>query len=85
MLHVTVCSSITPVTTPAPRLPQLSSARVSAWCTDTLNFLKCNLSDCSLNVKASAYLTMIRSQMEYASVIWDPYYISDRDTLESIQ
>ena len=28
---------------------------------------------------------MVRPQMEYASVIWDPYYISDRDKLESIQ
>ena len=28
---------------------------------------------------------MVRPQMEYASVIWDPYYNSDRDKLESIQ
>ena len=51
----------------------------------TLNFLKRTLSDCSPNVKASAYLTMVQPQMEYASVIWDPNYNSDRDKLESIQ
>ena len=28
---------------------------------------------------------MVQPQMEYASVIWDPYYNSDRDILESIQ
>ena len=28
---------------------------------------------------------MVQPQMEYASVIWDPYYNSDRDKLESVQ
>ena len=28
---------------------------------------------------------MVRPQIEYASVIWDPYYNSDRDKLELIQ
>ena len=28
---------------------------------------------------------MIRPQMDYASIIWDPYYNSDRDELELIQ
>ena len=46
---------------------------------NTLNLIKHNLSDCSLHVKVS------QPQMNYASVIWDPYYNSDRDKLESIQ
>ena len=28
---------------------------------------------------------MVRPQMEYASVTWDPYYNSDANKLESIQ
>ena len=39
--------------------------------TKTLNFLKRNLSSCSPEVKASAYLTMVHPVMEYAV---DPYY-----------
>ena len=52
---------------------------------NTLNFIKRNLSDCSSNVKASAYLTMVRPQIEYASAVWDPYYNNDKNRLESIQ
>ena len=47
-------------------------SNIAKKASNTLNFLKRNLSDCSSNVKASAYLTMVRPQMEYASVIWDP-------------
>ena len=53
--------------------------------TRTLNFLKHNLSNCSREVKESAYLTMVRPQMEYASAVWDPYYNSHIQQLEKIQ
>ena len=39
----------------------------------TLNFLKRNLNKSSRQVKESAYLTMVRLQLEYASAVWDPY------------
>ena len=51
---------------------------------NTLNFIKRNLSDCSREVKAQAYLTMVRPQMEFASVVWDPCYNVDVDKLEKI-
>ena len=57
----------------------------AAKATKTLNFLKRNLSSCSSEVKASAYLTMIRPVMEYAAVVWDPYYQSDVQQLENVQ
>ena len=38
-----------------------------------LNFLRRNLSKCSTSVKASAYLSLVRPVMEYASSVWDPY------------
>ena len=40
----------------------------------TLNFLKRNLSKCSLSVKKSAYLAIVRPSLKYASVVWDPYH-----------
>ena len=51
----------------------------------TLNFLKRNLNKCSKQVKESAYLTMVRPQLEYASAVWDPYHIGDISELEKVQ
>ena len=51
----------------------------------TLNFLKRNLSCCSSNIKATAYLTIVRPSMEYAAVIWDPYHHSNIQQLEKVQ
>ena len=51
----------------------------------TLNFLRRNLSKCSPSVKASAYLTLVRPIMEYAAVAWDPYQLNNICALEKIQ
>ena len=51
----------------------------------TLNFLKRNLNKCSEQVKESAYLTMVRPQLEYASDVWDPHQTGDIVELEKIQ
>ena len=53
--------------------------------TRMLNFLKRHLSKCSSHVKASAYLLMVRPVMEYASVVWDPYYQTQKSILEKVQ
>ena len=42
-----------------------------------LNFVKRNLTNCSTTIKRQAYLALVRPVMEYASPVWDPYYISD--------
>ena len=60
-------------------------SNIAKKASNTLNFIKHNLSDCSREVKAQAYLTMVRPQMEFASVVWDPYYNVDVDKLEKIQ
>ena len=51
----------------------------------TLNFIKRNLSKCSSQFKESAYLTMVRPQLEYASDVWDPHYVGDIMDLEKVQ
>ena len=48
----------------------------------TLNFIKHNLSKCSSQLKESAYLTMLKPQLEYASDAWDSYYVGDIMELE---
>ena len=50
-----------------------------------MNFLKCNLSCCSSNIKATAYLTIVRLSMEYAAVIWDPCHHNNIQQLEKVQ
>ena len=48
-----------------------------------LNFLKRNLHKCSTSTKATAYVSLVRPILKYASSVWDPYqynkiYIIDR-------
>jgi len=53
--------------------------------TRTLNFLKRNLSNCSPEVKAAAYVSMVRTSMEYAAAVWDPHQVGDIQELEKVQ
>jgi len=47
-------------------------SKITAKASRTLNFLERNLSDCSTQVKAALYLAMVRPQLEFASIVWDP-------------
>ena len=38
-----------------------------------LSFLCCNLKGCPEKLKQTAYLSLIRSFMEYGATVWDPY------------
>ena len=51
----------------------------------TLGFLRRNLGKCSPALKKQAYISLVRSQLEYASVIWDPHKQNQIDRLEQIQ
>ena len=50
-----------------------------------LNFIKRNLSNCSSETRASAYLSLVRPIMEYASCVWDPHEIVNIQALEKVQ
>ena len=39
----------------------------------TLGFLRRNFKDCTTQVKAATYTTMVRPTLEYATTVWDPY------------
>jgi len=60
-------------------------SRTASKAIRTLNFLKQNLSNCSTDAKAVAYLSMVRPLMEYAPAVWDPYYVGDTLELEKVQ
>ena len=51
----------------------------------TLGLLKRNLKHCPMYTRHTAYTSLIRSTLEYASSVWDPYYQSDIHKLERIQ
>ena len=51
----------------------------------TLGFLRRNLRRCPAKVKETAYITLVRSTLEYAAPVWDPHLARDCDLLEKIQ
>ena len=53
--------------------------------TNTLAFLRRNLQQCPARLKEQAYASLVRSVLEYAAPIWDPYKVGDIATLEKVQ
>ena len=50
-----------------------------------LGFLRRNLKGCPQPLKRMAYVSLVRSSMEYSSALWDPHLAKDKTTLENIQ
>ena len=51
----------------------------------SLNFVRCNISNCDESVKAAAYLGLIWPKLEYASSVWDPHVSKDIHAVERVQ
>ena len=58
---------------------------VAKKASSTLGFLRRNLRYCPQECKKTAYIALVRSTMEYAATVWDPYSIIDANKLERIQ
>ena len=64
------------------------SKHISAICNQanaTLGFLRRNLYNCPKDLKKLAYIALVRSKLEYASCVWNPYLVKDITLLEKIQ
>jgi len=48
-------------------------------------FLKRNLKHCPQQCRRSAYLSLVRSTLEYSSSVWDPYLKKNINRLEKVQ
>ena len=59
--------------------------QVTSSCSSTIGLLHRNLSDCPIQLRERAYISLIRSRLEYASAIWDPPPKKHITTLEAIQ
>ncbi|KAK3095574.1 hypothetical protein FSP39_016249 [Pinctada imbricata] len=51
----------------------------------TLGFIRRNLRNVPQNCRKTAYISLVRSIMEYGATIWNPYLKGDIDKLEKIQ
>ena len=51
----------------------------------TLGFIQRNLKKCPQDCKRTAYVALVRSTLEYAAVVWDPYLEKDTTKIEKIQ
>ena len=51
---------------------------------NTQNFLKCNLKYCPKQYKEVAYFALVRSTVEYGSVVCDPHTSKDEDKVERV-
>ena len=51
----------------------------------TLGFLRWNLRKCLQSLKETAYISLVRSTLEYAATIWDFHLSSDISSIEKIQ
>lgn len=51
----------------------------------TLGMLRRNLMTAPVEIKALAYKTLCRPKVEYAAEVWDPYFLTQINLLESLQ
>ena len=50
-----------------------------------LGFLKRNLKGCPSELKKTAYISLIRSGLEYGATIWDPHLETQKKAIEQVQ
>ncbi len=51
----------------------------------TMGFLHRNLRQCTRQCRRTAYISLVRSILEYGAIIWDPHCRKDIDKLEKVQ
>ncbi|KAL8588919.1 hypothetical protein ACOMHN_012957 [Nucella lapillus] len=60
-------------------------ANISRKAGSTVGFLRRNLRNCPKECRRLAYIALVRSRLEYAATVWDPYYNQDSENLERVQ
>ena len=88
----TVLAAVLAVWTRLPGLAISEGLQLQRRVTDTsskasrtLGFLRRNLGRCPKELKRSAYFWLIRSKMEYAYAVWEPYLMKDKEIINKVQ
>ena len=59
--------------------------QVTAKAARNLGFIRRNLLGAPTECKKLAYITLVRSGIEYASIVWDPHTNTNSDKLKRVQ
>ena len=59
--------------------------RITSNANKTLGFLKCNIKTKMPRIRETAYNTLVRPQLEYASPVWDPHTKDKVNQTEIVQ
>ena len=58
---------------------------ITSKANQTIALLKRNLSTPPIQLREIVYLGLVRLKLEYAAMVWSPYLINDKNTLEEVQ
>ena len=61
------------------------AAQVARKGHQTLGFIQRNLRGCPQKYKETAYISLVRSILEYSATVWDPFLAKDVTALENVQ
>ena len=59
--------------------------KITKKANSTIGFLRRNLKSCLQDCRKSAYISLVRSVLDYGFIIWDPYLSRDIEKLERVQ
>ena len=59
--------------------------KITKKANSTIGILRQNLKSCSQDCRKSAFISLVRSVLDYGSIIWDPYLSRDIEKLERVQ
>jgi len=60
-------------------------SKITKKASSTVGFLCRNLSHCPTACRRNAYLSLVRSVIEYGAIVWDPHLQQDIDRLDRVQ
>ena len=63
----------------------MNISKITSKATSVKGFLQHNLSSCLTKVKLNSYKSLVRSILEYASIVWAPYTQLNINKVEKIQ
>ena len=58
---------------------------ITAKANSTLGLLRRNVHHCPEKLREQAFISLVRSRLEYSSTVWDPYLAQDIDKIEMVQ